>query len=85
MQTKGGGSGGGGKSDALNVLLSYVGGVNDVPNVFLIGATNFKSMLDAAFLRYVAGPDDANVVTGVCCRLFSVHEWKSVVYPTLKP
>ncbi len=47
----GGGGGGNTKGDILNVLLGFIGGAADVPNLFIIGCTNFKNAIDAAFLR----------------------------------
>ena len=39
------------KADSLNARLSFMGGMDDVPNLFIIGCTNFKAALDPAFLR----------------------------------
>lgn len=39
------------KVDALSVLLSYVGGIKDVPNLVFFGSTNRIKMMDTAFLR----------------------------------
>jgi SpoVK/Ycf46/Vps4 family AAA+-type ATPase len=41
------------KVDALSLLLSLVGGIKDIPNVYLIGSTNFKNKIDDAFSRRI--------------------------------
>ena len=37
--------------DLLSVLLSVVGGNQDAPNVIILGSTNLRAAMDAAFLR----------------------------------
>jgi SpoVK/Ycf46/Vps4 family AAA+-type ATPase len=37
----------------LSVILSLVGGIKDVPNLLLFGATNRKESMDPAFLRRI--------------------------------
>lgn len=39
------------KVDGLSVLLSYIGGIKDVPNLVFFGSTNRIKMMDTAFLR----------------------------------
>ncbi len=39
------------KVDALSLLLSLIGGIKDVPNVFVIASTNRLSKIDEAFSR----------------------------------
>lgn len=39
------------KVDGLSVLLSYIGGINDVENLVFFGSTNRIKMMDEAFLR----------------------------------
>ena len=41
------------KVDALSLLLSLVGGIKDIPNVYVIGSTNFKNKIDDAFSRRI--------------------------------
>ena len=41
------------KVDALSLLLSLVGGIKDIPNVFVIGSTNYKNKIDDAFSRRI--------------------------------
>jgi hypothetical protein len=41
------------KVDALSLLLSLVGGIKDIPNVFVIGSTNYKNKIDEAFSRRI--------------------------------
>ena len=40
-----------GKIDKLSVLLTYIGGINDVSNLTIFGTTNRRDMIDKAFLR----------------------------------
>jgi hypothetical protein len=39
------------KIDALSILLALIGGIKDVPNVYVIAATNRLNKIDDAFLR----------------------------------
>ena len=41
----------GSKGDNVNQLLALVGGATDIPNNYIMGATNHKSKMDEAFLR----------------------------------
>ncbi len=41
------------KVDALSLLLSLVGGIKDIPNVYIIGSTNYKNKIDEAFSRRI--------------------------------
>lgn len=50
------------KADVLNTILGLIGGLSDVPNLVLIGCTNFKSALDQAVLR--AGRVDQHYFMG---------------------
>jgi hypothetical protein len=39
------------KVDGISVLLSHIEGVNDIPKLIVLGATNRKNVMDEAFLR----------------------------------
>ena len=39
------------KIDALSLLLSLIGGIKDVPNIYLIASTNRLNKIDEAFAR----------------------------------
>lgn len=43
------------KVDALSVLLSVFGGIQDVSNLFIFGSTNRLKSMDPAFLRRIHG------------------------------
>lgn len=44
-----------GSADLLSVLLSMIGGLNDVPNLIFFGSTNLLHTMDEAFLRRMDG------------------------------
>eukprot|EP01059_Diplonema_ambulator_P035324 TRINITY_DN8269_c0_g2_i1.p1 TRINITY_DN8269_c0_g2~~TRINITY_DN8269_c0_g2_i1.p1 ORF type:complete len:957 (+),score=253.74 TRINITY_DN8269_c0_g2_i1:222-2873(+) len=50
-KTKSGGSG----SSTLGILLTYFGGIQNVPNIFVFGATNMRGDIDPAFARRLSG------------------------------
>ncbi|CAF3436371.1 unnamed protein product, partial [Rotaria sp. Silwood2] len=41
------------KVDGISVLLSYIEGVKNIPNLIVFGATNRRNMMDEAFLRRI--------------------------------
>ena len=43
------------KIDALAVLLSVIGGINDVPNLIFVSSTNRINSMDDAFKRRMSG------------------------------
>ncbi|KAG2370744.1 hypothetical protein C9374_014267 [Naegleria lovaniensis] len=50
-QSREGHNGEKGDVNVLSVLLSMIGGMNDIPNLIFFGSTNLYHMMDAAFLR----------------------------------